>query len=123
MVEANLEALPRLNKVMFESGVIDELLYLDMPHERVQFSGLMILEYGKAVQETVFEQCRVVREGKLRIVFTPDLKVSKARLMLTWLINLVKLMFMIHNIFRYFLGSFVHVNMKNFCLGIWLLLR
>lgn len=73
--EANLEALPRLNKVMFESGVIDELLYLDMPHERVQFSGLMILEYGKAVQETVFEQCRVVREGKLRIVFTPDLKI------------------------------------------------
>lgn len=99
MVEANLEAFPRLNKVMFESGVIDELLYLDMPHERVQFSGLMILEYGKAVQETVFEQCRVVREGKLRIVFTPDLKVSKVHLILTWLINLVNLMFMISIIF------------------------
>lgn len=76
MPEANSEALPRLNKITFESGVIDELLYLDLPHERVQFSGLMILEYGKAVHEIVYEQFRVVREGKLRVIFTPDLKVS-----------------------------------------------
>ncbi|KAJ4713006.1 putative Transcriptional corepressor SEUSS [Melia azedarach] len=73
--EANSEALPRLNKITFESGVIDELLYLDLPHERVQFSGLMILEYGKAVHEIVYEQFRVVREGKLRVIFTPDLKI------------------------------------------------
>ncbi|KAJ0105282.1 hypothetical protein Patl1_18676 [Pistacia atlantica] len=73
--EANLEALPRLNKIMFESGVIDELLYLDLPCELIQFSGLMTLEYGKAVQESVYEQFRVVREGKLRISFASDLKI------------------------------------------------
>ncbi|XP_031265576.1 probable transcriptional regulator SLK2 [Pistacia vera] len=73
--EANLEALPRLNKIMFESGVIDELLYLDLPCELIQFSGLMTLEYGKAVQESVYEQFRVVREGKLCISFTSDLKI------------------------------------------------
>lgn len=70
-----MEALPRLNKIMFESGVIDELLYLDLPNELIQFSELMALEYGKAVQVSVYEQFRIVREGKLRIIFTPDLKV------------------------------------------------
>lgn len=34
-----------------------------------------MLEYGKAVQESVYEQLRVVREGHLRIIFTHDLKV------------------------------------------------
>lgn len=37
----------------------------------------MMLEYGKAVQESVYEQLRVVREGQLRIIFTPDLKVKQ----------------------------------------------
>lgn len=36
-----------------------------------------MLEYGKAVQESVYEQLRVVREGQLRIIFTHDLKVKK----------------------------------------------
>jgi hypothetical protein len=36
----------------------------------------MMLEYAKAVQESVYEQLRVVREGQLRIIFTPDLKVN-----------------------------------------------
>uniref|UniRef100_A0A803PS17 Transcriptional regulator SLK2 n=3 Tax=Cannabis sativa TaxID=3483 RepID=A0A803PS17_CANSA len=35
----------------------------------------MMLEYGKAVQESVYEQLRVVREGRLRIIFTQDLKI------------------------------------------------
>jgi len=35
-----------------------------------------MLEYAKAVQESVYEQLRVVREGQLRIIFTPDLKVN-----------------------------------------------
>ncbi|XP_058223943.1 probable transcriptional regulator SLK2 isoform X2 [Rhododendron vialii] len=73
--EAVFEILPRLIKIKFESGVIDELLFLDFPHE-VRFpSGLMMLRYGKAVQESVYEQFRVVREGQLRIIFSPDLKI------------------------------------------------
>ena len=36
-----------------------------------------MLEYGKAVQESVYEQLRVVREGQLRIIFTQDLKVNR----------------------------------------------
>ncbi|KAF9616883.1 hypothetical protein IFM89_032845 [Coptis chinensis] len=73
--EATFEVLPRLNKVKFDSGVIDELLYLDMPRECRFPTGVMMLEYGKAVQESVFEQLRVVREGQLRIVFSPELKI------------------------------------------------
>ena len=74
--EANFEVLPWLHKINFESGVIDELLFADLPHESRFSSGLMMLEYGKAVQESIYEQLRVVREGQLRIIFTHDLKVS-----------------------------------------------
>ncbi|PSR91519.1 Transcriptional regulator SLK2 [Actinidia chinensis var. chinensis] len=73
--EAIFEILPRLSKLNFESGVIDELLFLDFPHECRFPSGLMMLSYGKAVQESVYEQFRVVREGQLRIIFSPDLKI------------------------------------------------
>lgn len=67
--------LPRLNEIKFASGIIDELLFLDLPRECRFPSGIMMLEYEKAVQESVYEQLRVVREGHLRIFFTPDLKV------------------------------------------------
>ncbi|GFP84771.1 probable transcriptional regulator slk2 [Phtheirospermum japonicum] len=73
--EATFEVLPRLNEINFSSGVIDELLYLDLPRECRFPSGIMMLEYVKAVQESVYEQLRVVREGQLRILFTPDLKI------------------------------------------------
>ncbi|KAI4378133.1 hypothetical protein MLD38_015658 [Melastoma candidum] len=73
--EATSEVLPRLNQIKFGSGVIDELLFLDWPREYRYSSGIMILEYAKAVQETVYEQLRVVWEGKLRIVFAQDLKI------------------------------------------------
>ncbi|XP_037491344.1 probable transcriptional regulator SLK3 isoform X2 [Jatropha curcas] len=73
--EATFEMLPRLNKVQFESGIFDELLFLELPREYGLPSGLMVLEYGKAVHETVFEQFRIIREGQLRIVFTLDLKI------------------------------------------------
>ncbi|XP_068634770.1 probable transcriptional regulator SLK2 [Aristolochia californica] len=73
--ETTYEVLPRLSKIKFDSGVVDELLFLDMPHEYRFHSGLMMLEYGKAIQESVYEQLRVVREGQLRIIFTPDLKI------------------------------------------------
>ncbi|XVE64170.1 hypothetical protein DITRI_Ditri07aG0080500 [Diplodiscus trichospermus] len=73
--EATFEVLPRLNEIKFGSGVIDELLFLDLPRECRFPSGIMRLEYGKAVQESVYEQLRVVREGQLRIIFTQDLKI------------------------------------------------
>ncbi|XP_044505478.1 probable transcriptional regulator SLK2 [Mangifera indica] len=73
--EATFEVLPRLNEIKFSSGVIDELMFLDLPRECRFPSGIMMLEYGKAVQESVYEQLRVVREGQLRIIFTHDLKI------------------------------------------------
>ncbi|KAL2920603.1 putative transcriptional regulator SLK2 [Bienertia sinuspersici] len=73
--EATYEVLPRLNEIKFGSGVIDELLFVDLPRERRFVNGIMMLEYGKAVQESVYEQLRVVREGQLRIIFTQELKI------------------------------------------------
>ncbi|KAK8657185.1 hypothetical protein V6N13_035438 [Hibiscus sabdariffa] len=73
--EATFEVLPRLNEIKFGSGVVDELLFLDLPRECRFPSGLMMLEYGKAVQESVYEQLRVVREGQLHVIFTQDLKI------------------------------------------------
>ncbi|KAK6250539.1 hypothetical protein QUC31_008090 [Theobroma cacao] len=73
--EATFEVLPRLNEIKFGSGVMDELLFLDLPRECRSTSGMMMLEYGKAVQESVYEQLRVVREGQLRIIFTQELKI------------------------------------------------
>lgn len=75
LTEATFEILPRLCQIKFDRGVIDEHLFLDMPHECRLSTGIMILEYAKAVQESVYEHLRVVREGQLRIVFTPELKV------------------------------------------------
>ncbi|CAA0832215.1 Probable transcriptional regulator SLK3 [Striga hermonthica] len=73
--EATFEVLPRLDEIKFGSGIIDELLFLDLPRECRFPSGMMMLEYAKAVSESVYEQLRVVREGQLRIIFTSDLKI------------------------------------------------
>lgn len=73
--ESNFEILPRLYKTYFESGVLDELLFLDLPHEYILPSGFILLRYEKVVQETIYEKFRVVREGQLRIIFTNDLKI------------------------------------------------
>lgn len=75
--EATVEVLPRLFKIKYESGTLEELLYVDMPREYQNSSGQIVLDYAKAIQESVFEQLRVVREGQLRIVFSSDLKVTK----------------------------------------------
>ncbi|KAH7446597.1 hypothetical protein KP509_01G063700 [Ceratopteris richardii] len=73
--ETTVEVLPRLCKIKYDSGILDELLFVDMLHEYRLSSGFMVLEYGKAIQESIFEQLRVVREGQLRIIFTPELKI------------------------------------------------
>lgn len=74
--ETTVEVLPRLNKIKFDSGVLDELLFVDMPQEYRLPSGIMLLECSKAIQESVYEKLRVIREGRLRIVFGLDMKVS-----------------------------------------------
>ncbi|CAN0928544.1 Transcriptional corepressor SEUSS [Linum grandiflorum] len=73
--EATAEVLPRLYKIKYESGTLEELLYVDMPHEYPNSSGQIVLDYAKAIQESVFDQLRVVREGQLRIIFSPELKI------------------------------------------------
>ncbi|KAL1533529.1 transcriptional corepressor SEUSS-like isoform X2 [Salvia divinorum] len=73
--EATAEVLPRLFKIKYESGTLEELLYVDMPQEYQNSSGQIVLDYAKATQESVFEQLRVVRDGQLRIIFSPDLKI------------------------------------------------
>ncbi|ONM33708.1 Transcriptional corepressor SEUSS [Zea mays] len=74
--ETTVEVLPRLCQIKYASGTLEELLYVDMPKESQNSSGQIVLDYTKAIQESVFEQLRVVREGHLRIVFNQDLKIA-----------------------------------------------
>ena len=46
-----------------------------MPREYHNANGQIVLDYAKAIQESVFEHLRVVRDGQLRIVFSQNLKV------------------------------------------------
>ncbi|KAJ6837461.1 transcriptional corepressor SEUSS-like [Iris pallida] len=68
--------LPRLYQITFANGTLEELLYVNLPHESHTALGQIVLDYPKAIEESVFEQLRVVHEGHLRIVFNPDLKIS-----------------------------------------------
>lgn len=74
--EVIYETLPRLFKTKFESSILDEVLFLGWPREHRFPSGLLMLEYGKVVQESIYENFRIVHEGILRVIFRPDLKVS-----------------------------------------------
>lgn len=74
--ETTFEVIPRLSKIKFDSGILDELLFLEKPHECRLASGIMLLEYAKVTEESIYDHMRVVREGQLRIIFTPDLKVT-----------------------------------------------
>ncbi|KAE8694117.1 Transcriptional corepressor SEUSS [Hibiscus syriacus] len=73
--EATVEVLPRLFKIKYDSGTLEELLYVDMPREYLNANGHIVLDYAKAMQESVFEHLRVVRDGQLRLVFSADLKI------------------------------------------------
>lgn len=75
--ETSVEVLPRLFKIKYDSGTLQELLYVDMPHEYENTSGQIVLDYTKAIQESVFEQLHVVRDGHLRLTFSSDLKVGR----------------------------------------------
>ena len=52
--EATVEVLPRLFKIKYESGTLEELFYVDMPREYQNSSGQIVLVYAKAIQESVF---------------------------------------------------------------------
>nr|GMD75116.1 probable transcriptional regulator SLK2 isoform X3 [Ipomoea batatas] len=73
--EVIYETLPRLFKTKFESSILDEVLFLGWPREHRFPSGLLLLEYGKVVQESIYENFRIVHEGILRVIFRPDLKI------------------------------------------------
>ncbi len=75
LAETTVEVLPRLCKIKYDSGISEELLFVDLANEYRLSSGQLVLEYEKAIQESVFDQLRVVRNGQLRIIFSPDLKV------------------------------------------------
>ncbi|GAB2274010.1 hypothetical protein Dimus_008780 [Dionaea muscipula] len=73
--EITAEALPRLYKINFDGGVVEELLHVELPCESILPSGLMVLESKSAVMETVYPNSCVFREGKLRIIFSQQLKI------------------------------------------------
>ncbi|MCD7469823.1 hypothetical protein HAX54_009073 [Datura stramonium] len=73
--ETSVEVLPRLCKIKFETGMMDELLYMDIPEECYTPSGHIVLNYAKVTEESVYETARVIREGRLRVVFSSDLKI------------------------------------------------
>eukprot|EP00850_Spirogloea_muscicola_P000082 SM000001S04484 [mRNA] locus=s1:429865:433832:- [translate_table: standard] len=73
--ETTVEVLPRLFKIKYDSGIFEELLFVDVPTEYTLPLGGTVLEYGRAIQESVFEALRVVRTGKLRVKFSPDCKI------------------------------------------------
>ncbi|KAH9533041.1 hypothetical protein CY35_18G030000 [Sphagnum magellanicum] len=73
--ETTVEVLPRLCKIKYDSGISEELLFVDLANEYRLSSGQLVLEYEKVIQESVFDQLRVVRNGQLRIIFSPDLKI------------------------------------------------
>ncbi|KAL3498778.1 hypothetical protein ACH5RR_041510 [Cinchona calisaya] len=74
-LEASFEILPGLCKMKFDGGALEEILFLEFPRECRLSSGIMMLEYGKAVQESVYEKVRVVRDGILRVLLRHDLKI------------------------------------------------
>lgn len=120
LLEATVEVLPRLFKIKYESGTMEELLYVDMPREYHNSSGQIVLDYAKAIQESVFDQLRVVRDGQLRIVFSPDLKVtnwSNGFYQVQTFRGLINFVFCSLILFiRYVLGNFVLGVMKNLSL-------
>ncbi|QHO28023.1 hypothetical protein HN51_024932 [Arachis hypogaea] len=73
--EACFDVLPRLLKVKYESGLLEERLFTDIPGEFRDPSGYIVLVCKKARRESLFDKFRVVHEGSIRIVFSPYIKI------------------------------------------------
>lgn len=68
--EYSTDVLPRLFKIKYDSGLLDEHLCLDTAEESYVVSpGKQVLVFPRAVHESVFPELRVVRYGKLRVTF------------------------------------------------------
>ncbi|KAH9290396.1 hypothetical protein KI387_034513, partial [Taxus chinensis] len=77
--EYGTDVLPRLFKIKYDSGLLDEHLCLDTAEESYMVSpGKHVLVFPRAVHESVFQELRVVRYGKLRVTFNNYHKI------LTW---------------------------------------
>ena len=109
--ETTVEVLPRLFKIKYDSGTLQELLFVDMPREYENTSGQIVLDYAKAIHESVFEQLRVVRDGQLRLIFSPDLKVVSY-----YMASCFKNLYFWIIFIRFALGSFVHSIMRSLSL-------
>lgn len=74
--EYSTDVLPRLFKIKYDSGLLEELLCLDIAEESYMVPpGKCVLEFPRAVHESVFPELRVVRYGKLRVTFNSSLKI------------------------------------------------
>mmetsp|Transcript_13200 Transcript_13200/g.31252 ORF Transcript_13200/g.31252 Transcript_13200/m.31252 type:complete len:564 (+) Transcript_13200:192-1883(+) len=71
---SSVEALPRLFQVKYESGLMEELLFLGQPQELYLPNGHIIVLFESLMEEAVFEELRVIRVGKLRILFNSMMK-------------------------------------------------
>lgn len=76
--------LPRLFKIKYDSGVVEELLFVDVPQERRTAGGGLVVEYEQAIQQSVFEQLRVVRTGRLKVAFSNACKVRVVVVVHPW---------------------------------------
>ena len=77
VTDITTEILPRLFKVKYENGAIKEHYHLEMPIEHKYSSNQTVLQCEKVTHETVFQQLRVYHVGRLRVAFSPDLKVKE----------------------------------------------
>ncbi|XP_073123876.1 probable transcriptional regulator SLK3 [Henckelia pumila] len=73
--EISGEPLARLYKIKFDTGVSEEHFRTGAPSELRDESGHIFVRYSEAVEETEYQQVRIVRYGQLRVVFSPDLKI------------------------------------------------
>lgn len=74
--EYSTDVLPRLFKIKYDSGLLEELLCLDIAEESYMVPpGKWVLEFPRAVHESIFPELRVVRYGKLRVTFNSSLKI------------------------------------------------
>eukprot|EP00898_Chlorokybus_atmophyticus_P000965 jgi/Chlat1/186/Chrsp1S03261 len=73
--ETHVDVLPRLFKVKYDSGVREEIMFLEMCNEIIPRPGVLALECQRVVMESVLDSLRVVRYGQLRVFFTMQLKI------------------------------------------------
>ncbi|KAF2292074.1 hypothetical protein GH714_007491 [Hevea brasiliensis] len=52
--ETTVEVLPRLFKIKYDSGTLEELLCVDMPHEYQNSNGQIVLDYAKRYKKVFF---------------------------------------------------------------------